>query len=135
MMSKITILDTPQVTLWYHPEEKIVHHYVHKFLYGEEFQAFILKVIELMKTHHATKWLSNDEGNTVLRKEDMDWGQTNWFPQTVAAGWKYWAIVQPKAAIAKMNMKNMVKQYSQAGIIAQFFSSEDEAWNWLVAQK
>lgn len=132
-MSTITVLETPRVSLWYHPEDKIVHHSVQKFLFGDEFHDFITKVIELMETHHATKWLSNDESNTVLRKEDMDWGHSNWFPQAVAAGWKYWAIVQPKAIFAKKSMEALADQCSKSGIVAKFFTTEDEAWKWLVS--
>lgn len=133
-MSKITVVDTPKVTLWFHPEEKIVHHCVHKFVYGDEFHDFLLKGTDLMKKHGAKKWLSNDQSNTVLRQEDIDWGEVNWFPQTVAAGWKYWAIVQPKAVVAQMNMDDLAKHYAEAGVIAKFFTSEEEAWNWLVSQ-
>jgi len=134
-MAKTTIVDTPKVTLWFHPEEKIVHHCIHKFIYGDEFHDFLLKGTDLMKKHGAKKWLSNDQSNTVLRQEDMDWGAVNWFPQTIEAGWKWWAIVQPKAVVAQMNMDELVEQYSKAGLIAKFFSDEQEAWNWLVAQK
>jgi hypothetical protein len=121
-------------TLWYHPESKIVHHEWHKFIYGDAFRAFLLKGTEIMKKNKANKWLSDDRKNPVLRKEDMDWGMVNWFPQTLQAGWKYWAIVQPEAAIAKMNMKKLVEDYSKAGLIAQFFSSPDEALKWLESQ-
>ena len=35
-----TIIDSPFATLWYYPDKKIVHHQIHKFVHGEEFQAF-----------------------------------------------------------------------------------------------
>lgn len=127
-------MDTPRVTLWYHPEEKIVHHCIHSFIYGVDFQELLLAGTELLKKYGATKWLANAESHTYLRKEDIDWGDVNWFPQTVAAGWKHWAIVQPKAVVAQMNMDELVKQYSRGGINAKFFTNEDEAWDWLVAQ-
>ncbi len=133
-MAKITILDTPKVTLWYHPDEKIIHHCVHKFVYGEEFHTFLLKGTELMKKNGAHKWLSNDESNTVFREEDLEWGKVNWFTQTVAAGWKYWAIVQPKALAAKVNMDDLVILSSKTGILTKIFFNEEDAWSWLAAQ-
>lgn len=133
-MSKITVVDTPKAMLWYHPSEKIVHHTIKQFIYGEEFHNLLLDGTATLKKHGATKWLSNDTSNTVLRTEDIEWGQTNWFPQTVQAGWKHWAIVQPKAAIAKMNLDKVVKQYQAAGINAKFFTDENEAFAWLKSQ-
>jgi hypothetical protein len=130
-MTKVIVFDNAFATLWYHPEKKIVHHVIHKFIYGEMFQKLLLTGTETLKKNGAQKWLSNDKSNTVLRTEDMQWGQENWFPQTVRAGWKYWAIVQPEAAIAQMNMDKLVKQYSAAGITAKFFTDEAEAMRWL----
>jgi hypothetical protein len=133
-MSQITLFDSPNVTLWFHEDKKIVHHQIKKFVFGEEFHKFLLAGTEAMMKYKAKKWLSDDRNNTVVRKEDIEWGQTNWFPQTVRAGWKYWAIVQPKAVIAQSNMDNLVAVYAQAGIVAQFFSDPDEAMHWLDSQ-
>ena len=133
-MSKTLILESPNATLWYHPEDKIVHHSLHKFTYGQELYDLLLAGTELIEKHGAKKWLSNDLSNTVLRKEDSDWGNENWFPRTLKAGWKHWAIVQPKATIAKMNMDKLVKDYSAVGINAKFFSDENEALEWLKKQ-
>jgi hypothetical protein len=41
-MPTMTVLDTPFVTVWYHPETKIVHSRIHKFVSGKEFQDFLL---------------------------------------------------------------------------------------------
>jgi len=133
-MADITIIDNPFVTVWYHPDKKIVHHQIHKFVFGNAFREFLLAGTEAMKKNRATKWLSDDRGNTVMSQEDVEWGQTNWFPQTVQAGWKYWAIVQPEKVLAQMGMERLVKQYSEAGITAKFFSDPDEAMKWLESQ-
>jgi hypothetical protein len=133
-MSAITIEDNQFATLWYHPETKIIHHEFHKFMYGETLRAFLQKGTEALKNNKSKKWLSDDRKNPVLRTEDMEWGKTNWFPQTVQAGWKYWAIVQPEQAIAKQNMEKLVEVYASAGITAKFFSDAGEAMTWLESQ-
>ncbi|MBI9051913.1 MAG: hypothetical protein JEZ00_21030 [Anaerolineaceae bacterium] len=130
-MTQKLIVENEFGSLWYHPEHKIVHHQWHKFIYGDVFRELLLKGTSTMKENGANKWLSDDRKNPAVRKEDMEWGQTNWFPQSVQAGWKYWAIVQPEAVIAQMNMKQLVETYSQAGIEAQFFTSLEEAQKWL----
>ena len=133
-MSKITVVDNPFVTLWYHTDKKVVHHELHQFIYGEAFREFLLKGTEALKKHGAKKWLSDDRANTVLSQEDAEWGKTNWFPQTVQAGWKYWAIVRPKKVLAQMGMERLVKEYADHGVVAQFFSDPEEAMTWLEKQ-
>ena len=133
-MAPTTLYESSYVTLWYHPEKKIIHHQIHKFVFGEEFRKFLLIGTDALKKNHAPKWLSDDRNNSVLRKEDVEWGITNWFPQTVQAGWKFWAIVQPEKVIAQMNMQTLVDDYAKAGIVAKFFTDPDAAMAWLESQ-
>jgi hypothetical protein len=133
-MTKETVIDNEFCSMWYYPDKKIVHHKIHKFIFGETFQKFILSGTELIKKHHATKWLSDDRDSPVLRKEDMDWGEIHWFPQTIAAGWKYWAIVMPQKALGQMNMQALAEVYGKKGIIVEFFLTPDEGMKWLENQ-
>jgi hypothetical protein len=36
-----------------------------------------------------------------------------WEPQVIAAGWRYWAIVQPEHVIAKWRMAKLAEMYSK----------------------
>ncbi len=130
-MPKITLYDTEFATMWFHTEKKIVHHKIHKYIYGEEFHKFLMCGTEAMKKYQAHKWLSDDRAVPVVSQEDMDWGRVNWFPQTVLFGWKYWAVVQPAKAIAQMNLESLTKEYSAAGVTAQFFTDPESAMKWL----
>lgn len=133
-MAPIVVLDTDSVTLWYHADKKIVHHQVKKYMHGDPFRDFLLKGTETMRKNRAHKWLSDDRKNPVLNQEDLAWAQTGWFPQTLQAGWKYWAIVQPEFAIAKVTMDKLAKQYTDAGVTTKFFHDPDEAMKWLESQ-
>lgn len=133
-MAPVTLENNEFVSMWYYPDKKIVHHQFHKFASGEAFRAFLMKGTETMRKNSANKWLSDDRKNPVLKKEDLEWGQTTWFPATLFAGWKYWAIVQPQFALAQMSMEELVKEYGKAGIIAKFFTDPDEAMKWLESQ-
>ena len=128
------VIESTSASLWYHREKQIVHHQFHHFMYGKEFQEFLLAGMELLKENKARKWLSDDRGLPALTAADMDWAHNTWFPQTAAAGWKYWAIVQPTKVIGKMNMDRLVKDYLAGGITARYFSDPDEAMSWLENQ-
>jgi hypothetical protein len=133
-MERETIVDNEMATMWYYPDKKIVAHHIKKFIYGETFYKFLLTGTELLRKNKAHKWLSDDRNSPVLRKEDTDWGAVNWFPQTKAAGWKYWAIVKPLQTIGEMSMKRILEEYTKAGVTAQVFSDYDEALAWLESQ-
>jgi hypothetical protein len=130
-MAKEILYDTEVATMWYHPDKKIIHHEIHKFIYGEEFQNLLLTGTAAMKKYKAEKWLSDDRTNTVVRKADMAWGDENWVPQTIEAGWKYWAIVNPAQVIARTNMKQLARAYAALGVSVKMFTDPDEAIEWL----
>ena len=89
---------------------------------------------ELIEKYGAKKYLSEDTDNTVVAKEDAEWGTNVWSPRVIKAGWKYWAIVQPKKIIAQTNMKEFAKMYAGMGITVQMFSDADSAMKWLDTQ-
>ncbi len=133
-MPAVVILDNPSVTVWFHPDKKIVHHKIHKFVYGKDFRDFLMAGTEALKKHKAQKWLSDDRESPILAQEDLDWGHDFWFPQTAKAGWKYWAIVKPDKVLARVTMERLMHQYAAFGVTARFFGDPDEAMIWLESQ-
>lgn len=129
-----TIVNNPFVTVWYHPDSKIVHSKVHKFITGREFKEFLIAGKDALVRHKAKKWLSDDRGSTVLRQEDVEWGNQNWFPECVRHGWKYWAIVQPEKVLAQTKMEELVKKFADHGVTSKFFTNDRDAMTWLERQ-
>lgn len=130
-MSKNIIIDNDYATLWYHTDNKIVHHQFHKFIHGERFRGVLEKGLEIFKEHNATKWLSDDRKNSAIPKEDAEWAMVDWNPQVISAGWKYWAIVLPDKILGKTNMSQFIKQQSEQGVTVEIFDDADEALVWL----
>jgi hypothetical protein len=133
-MPAMTIVNNPFVTVWYHPESKIVHSKVHKFITGREFREFLMAGKDALVRNKAQKWLSDDRGSTVLKQEDVDWGHQNWFPECVKHGWKYWAIVQPEKVLAQTKMEELVKKFAAHGVTSKFFTNDRDALTWLERQ-
>ena len=130
-MSQTTISKTDYATLWYYPEDKIVHHQFHKFIHGDEFRQVLEKGLEVFKENDAHKWLSDDQGNSTLTSADTEWAQQDWFPRVFAAGWKFWAIVMPDKVVGKMNMQHFIEAYSTQGLTIDIFDDPDLALKWL----
>jgi hypothetical protein len=116
------------------PGQKIVHHQFHKFLHGQAFREALNEGVKTLKQYGATKWLSDDRKNSALPKNDLEWAHTDWFPRTQAAGWKYWALVQPENVIGQLNMQREVKINTERGVITKVFSDPEEAMAWLESQ-
>lgn len=135
-MSRITILDTPTVTLWYHSDKKIVHHQLHGFIYGDAFRELLLAGLDLIKKHRAQKWLSDDTKNTVLAQEDppQEWVRDNFIAPCIQAGWRYWAIVRPAKILAQMGMDRVAELHAQLGLTVKFFHDPVSAMVWLEKQ-
>jgi hypothetical protein len=130
-MSVTVITDTEYATLWYYPDEKIVHHQFHKFIHSKEFRQVLERGLEIFKQNGAQKWLSDDRMNSALTTADTEWGQQDWFPRVFQAGWKYWAIVMPDKVVGKMNMQRFIDAYSTQGLTIDIFDNPDEALKWL----
>ena len=133
-MATVTILDNPYATLWFHPEKGIVHHQIHQFISGQAFRELLMTGSDVLQKHKATKWLSDDRSNSVLRPEDVEWSHQHWFPQTALAGWKFWAIVRPEKMVGQVTMKNLAATYGNYGITSKSFTDPKDAMWWLESQ-
>jgi hypothetical protein len=130
-MAPITILNDANISMWYYPESKILHHQIHRFFYGKPFRDAMNKGIEVFQKYGAHKWLSDDRAETALTPEDLEWGDKEWFPRVAKLGWKYWALVMPEKVVGQLSLKKLVDRYSAKGVATRVFSSIDEAKKWL----
>jgi hypothetical protein len=130
-MSTKTIVDNEFVTVWYHPEAKIIHHQFHKPAGGPSFRDALTAGAEVLEKNSAQKWLSDDVNNSALAAEDSEWAMNVWNARVMKAGWKFWAIVMPKKAMGQMNMKHFIKLYSDNGVTVQLYDNPEDALKWL----
>ncbi len=133
-MRERVILQNDAATLWFDEELGIVHHAFHTYTHGSAFRDILNAGCELMAREGATKWLSDDRGNGALPGEDTLWAQQDWFPRVMAAGWKFWALVQPESVIGQLNMRRFTKMYADKGLTVAVFSELEPAREWLEAQ-
>jgi hypothetical protein len=134
-MPTVKIMDDENVSIWYYPESKILHHQVHKFFFGQVYRDVFNAGAQAFKKYGAQKWLSDDRNVTAWTKEDVEWGNKDWFPRMLQSGWKYWAIIFPEKVVGQMVLKKFAENYSSMGIQTKIFSSLDEAKKWLTGCK
>ena len=131
-MERIVILDNEYATLWCYPKKEIVHHQFHKFANADRFQEVLTKGAEAFKEHRCTKWLSDDRAIGIVHPDDAAWGEKNWTPTMIKAGWKYWAVLMPSKTTGQMGMKKIAEHFMKNGITLKTFIDTDEAMLWLI---
>lgn len=125
------VLETPRMSLWFHPEDLIVRHEMHQYPGRETLEKVLLRGLDLLKEHGASKWLSDDRNSGALPRSHHEWGVNVWAPQAVAAGWKYWALLPPEEAIGHSNMARLKETYAAMGTTVEIFSDVPTAYRWL----
>ena len=131
-MTTITVIDTPYASLYYHTNTGIVHHKFHKALDSKHFRQVLDGGIELLQTHGATKWLSDNRDMDPHNEEDGQWTNESWLPRAIAAGWKYWALVVPDDVAARINMAEFVNSFYERGLRIMVFTDIESAEKWLI---
>ncbi len=134
MDSKITILENEFANMWYYPDKGIIHHKLLQPIKGEDFRDLLMAGLTTVKKYGAQKWLSDDRKNAFVSAEDSAWSQDFWLPQSVKAGWKYWAMIPPEKVRGQINMQRLIHDVDRFKIVVEVFSSPNEALDWLVQQ-
>lgn len=134
-MSRETIVDVPGLTLWYYPDTKVIHHEMGKYPGAGVLESALETGLEVLRTRGGHKWLSDDRQGGALPKAHHEWGQNVWGPKASAAGWKYWALLPPKALLGSANMLRLAEVYAALGVTAKTFASPKAAMDWLVGCK
>lgn len=132
-MAKQVIASNNAYDLFFHEEDKIIHHIFKEDLDGLSFREVLNKGHNILKQNGATKWLSDNRRQmSVLSDEDNAWANDVWFPKTQAAGWKYWAIVVPDSMANRADLVRYIDSFYNSGIKVQVFTQDDEAYKWLL---
>ena len=133
-MTRETVIENAYITLWYHPDTKIVHHEIHMYVYGDTLRDALMRGTELLQEHGASKWLSNDRSNAALHQDDIAWLTDNFAPKAMEVGWRYWAVIAPQSVVGRMSIESTRKFFSELGLIVEVFDDEPSAMAWLTEQ-
>jgi hypothetical protein len=128
---KETVIETPRMSLYYHPAQKIIHHEMHAYPGLELLERVLRKGLELMKANGASRWLSDDRMGGTLPQSHHEWGEKVWAPEAIRSGWKRWALVLPENTLHTSNMNRLSERYAALGVTVEHFSDPTRAIVWL----
>jgi hypothetical protein len=132
-MPILSMIDNRFASLVFDTNDKIVHHTFHRDLDSAHLRLVLNTGIELFETHGANKWLSDNRAIDPHSEEDTLWINQEWLPRVIKAGWKYWALVVPHDAKARMNMVEFVGSFYDQGVRVMVFTDLAPAMEWLRA--
>jgi hypothetical protein len=130
-MSSIIIAHNEFMTLEYLPDKKIIYHTIHQPIGGQPLRDVLNAGTETLARYGACKWLSDDRKNGPLSEEDREWGYNDWNKRTIGVGWKYWALVVPKALVDAGTMQPTIAALFELGLRLQVFTNVEDAFQWL----
>ncbi len=131
---RIVALENEFVTVACDPDAGIVEHVTHRFLVSDVFRQALLRGLELMREHGATKWLSDERLNGAISNDDVEWGATVWRPRAVALGLKSWALVLPRSTFGSARARRIVEEERRWGLTCAVFEERAAARRWLDQQ-
>jgi hypothetical protein len=130
-MPDIILMDNEFITLKYLPEKKIIFHTIHQPIGGQPLRDALLCGYDMLQHFGASKWVSDDRLNGPMSQEDREWGNANLNARAKEAGWKYWALVVPKAVVAAGAMIPIIDLLFKQGLRMMVFSEVEDAFKWI----
>ncbi len=134
MRGRETLLTNDKLTLWHLPDSGLLWHEIHAWVCGEPYQEMLEVGLDCLRKRGLTKWLSDNRNNNALPPEDEQWIHHDWFPRTLGAGWRFWAVVPPVKVFGEKNMRRYAARYETFGLAVKLFPEPPEARHWLERQ-
>ncbi|MFN8528429.1 MAG: hypothetical protein U0670_07450 [Anaerolineae bacterium] len=129
-MQPQVLIDNEFITLRYLPDEKIVHHTIHKPIDYNTLGAAMELGLKVLQENGASKWLSDDRLNGPVVMEDTEINR-DWGKRMVAAGWRYWANIVPEEIVAADSLVPIIETFYEIGLRMMVFTNADDALAWL----
>lgn len=101
---------------------------------GEEYRAIVESSLNLMKQKRGTRYLVDARQLGPIRQIDQTWMNNEWFPRAFAAGLRSTAIVSPKAAVARLSVKQLMGKINNVNYYTAYFDDIEAARQWLLIE-
>ena len=80
------------------------------------------------------QWIGDTTDIGVIGLEDQTWIDQEWFPEFLATGVRFMAVVQPKDAVSKMAVRSIVSRVPGTKLTVFNCATLAEAQEWMKKQ-
>jgi hypothetical protein len=81
------------------------------------------------------QWIGDTTDIGVIGLEEQEWINTEWFPAFLATGVKFMVVVQPKSAVAKLMVDQIVSKVPGTQLTVFNCATQEEGRKWMKEQK
>lgn len=115
----------------YISESNCVHLDWEGYTTSEQFRDACNASLELLIKHRADKMIADNTKAKIVKGEDQQWMNDEWFPKAFAAGFRTSAVVVSTDIFRDMAVKKIVNGLDKNQFTVQFFTSLEEAKIWI----
>lgn len=98
---------------------------------GEELRAGYNAMLELCRQKRNSRYLADARNLAPISQADQRWLNEEWFPQILAAGVRFMAIVMPRGAAARLSARQILSTINNITIVTNHFDDIETARAWL----
>lgn len=126
------LFDKSFLTIFYKPEDKLVHLKWKGFASTEQYREGLNFALEIVKEHDIENWLGDLKLMEIILPQDEDWATEIWYPLIAKTGLKKMGIVTSLDFLNNATVKRIVNSTSEStGFETRFFVDVEEARHWL----
>ena len=98
---------------------------------GAELRAGYNAIISLCQRKRNRRHLGDARQLAPVSQADQRWINTEVFPQLIGAGIRFMAIVSPKAAVARLTVRQVMSKVNEVSLVTHHFDDLEAARDWL----
>ena len=131
-----TVKEFPYLTIMWDEETRSVISQWHGGHVGRNIKEGLDSALEEYKTHlPGAQWIGDTTDIGVIGLEEQEWINTDWFPRFLATGVQFMGVVQPKSAVARLMVDQIVSKVPSTQLTVFNCATQEEARAWMKEQK
>ena len=130
-----SVQDYRWLALRWDAEHRCVYSEWKGFANSVELRSGMIKIIDVIRDHHAGSFVSDNRKLEVVTNEDQLWIRDTWTPLAVGAGLKRIAVVLASRGLGKLASEAVLSQIGKTAFATRTFATVSEAIAWTVAEQ
>lgn len=113
-----------------------VHGTYKGFLDENEFKTIAETVVKAIRENKTPTLIVDLTQFEVMKKENQEYIENEWFHKATEAGLKYCAFIVPESTFGKASMEKVNKEAKRSdNIYIQYFNNDQDAEKWILAEQ
>lgn len=98
---------------------------------GDQYRSVLDAMVEMFRQKRSSRLLADCRNMGPVTQADQQWSNLDWRPRALAAGLRWVAIVSPRAAVARLSIKQMVTTINNVELVTNNFDDLELARTWV----